>query len=200
MAITPKTKWTEKKVTRRKTTKKTVTKKNADEEKLKSISDEEKKKIADSLIKKNTAINKKTSTKEVKKNTAWRKFVMTDAVLQQLKLYFAVWFSDEKACYYAKISTSSFYAYQKEHPELLEEKMILKESITDQAKIVVWKSVKQWNVADAKWRLERKDPGNFSTRTNLVNATETAALERSEEDNEMYNRILLSNFSQWNEI
>lgn len=74
---------------------------------------------------------------EIKKHKS-----VTMEVLQKLRLYFSLGFSDEKACYYAKISTSTLYNYQKKFPDFLEEKTMLKESLTDQAKINIAKEIK----------------------------------------------------------
>lgn len=99
--------------------------------------------------------------KELPKEKEWKEMwapkKMTWTTIQTLKLCFSVGMTDEQACYFSKISTSSLYAYQKEHPDFLEEKEILKESIAMQARVNVWRSIKNWNVWDSwKW-LEKKD-------------------------------------------
>lgn len=91
------------------------------------------------------------------KNKWWRPEVITPAVVSKLKLCFSVWMTDEQACYFCWITKTPFYEYQKKNPKFKEEKEILKESITMQARVNVWKSIKNWNVTDS-WRwLEKKD-------------------------------------------
>lgn len=86
---------------------------------------------------------------------------VTDEVLQKLRLYFSLWFSDEKACFYANISTSTLYNYQKKFPCFLEEKKMLKETLTDQAQINIAREIKWWSTWDSwKW-LEKKLPTEF---------------------------------------
>ncbi len=99
--------------------------------------------------------------KEIEKNKKnpkwWRPTVMTPHKLDKLKLCFSVWMTDEQTCYFCQISTDVLYKYQRENPEFIKEKNILKESITMQARVNVWRSIKNWNVTDSwKW-LEKKD-------------------------------------------
>jgi len=92
------------------------------------------------------------------KNKWWRPTVMTERVIDKLKLCFSVGMTDEQACYFCKISTDVLYKYQRETPEFIKEKGILKESITMQSRVNIWRSIKSWSVWDSwKW-LEKKDP------------------------------------------
>jgi hypothetical protein len=59
---------------------------------------------------------------------------MTPRTIQKLKLCFAVGMTDLQACYFSEVSKSTLYEYQRENPDFLEEKEILKESITLQAR------------------------------------------------------------------
>jgi len=43
--------------------------------------------------------------------------------------------TDEQACYFSQISPSKLYQHQQENPEFLEEKEILKNSISLQARL-----------------------------------------------------------------
>lgn len=91
------------------------------------------------------------------KKKSWRPEVINNSTLQKLKLCFSVWMTDSQACYFCWIWERSLYYYQEKHPEFLQEKDVLKESITMQARVNVWRSIKNWNVVDSwKW-LEKKD-------------------------------------------
>lgn len=92
---------------------------------------------------------------------------VTTEVLQKLRLYFSLWFSDEKACYYANISTSTLYNYQKKYPCFLEEKNMMKETLTDEAKIVVAKSIKSWDLQSCWKYLEKKLPQEFGNKQKI---------------------------------
>ncbi len=87
----------------------------------------------------------------------WAPKKITPSTLQTLKLCFSVGMTDEEACYFSKISTSTLYNFQKENSDFLEEKNILKESVTLQARVNIWRSIKKWDVADSKWWLVRRD-------------------------------------------
>ena len=52
---------------------------------------------------------------------------MTPETIAKLEEVFAVGGSDREAIFYADISESLFYEYQKNHPEFMERKNILKE-------------------------------------------------------------------------
>lgn len=90
---------------------------------------------------------------------------MTDETLQKLKMAFANSFTDEEACIYADISTTSFYNYCKKHPEFVEKKQLLKKSPNLKAKQNIIKSMNEGNIKDSQWRLERKAKDEFSLRT-----------------------------------
>jgi hypothetical protein len=60
-------------------------------------------------------------------NDIGRPTVFTEIALQKLEQAFAIGCTDEEACLYADIATSSLYNYQKEHPDFLERKDILKQ-------------------------------------------------------------------------
>lgn len=119
-------------------------------------------------IKDNSLENKVKIVKELEKelpknneekDNKWpgRRTVMTQSAIDKLKLCFSVGMTDEQSCYFCQISTDALYKYQRENPEFIKEKEILKESITMQARVNVWRSIKTWNVWDSwKW-LEKKD-------------------------------------------
>lgn len=99
----------------------------------------------------------KEDEEKKKKWIMWRPIKMTQLIVQKLKLCFSVGLNVRQACYFSWISKSWFYEYVKNNPDLLDEISILRESITMQARVNIWKSIKSWNVFDSwKW-LEHKD-------------------------------------------
>lgn len=123
----------------------------------------------------------------------WRPPVMTSSVIDKLKLCFSVWMTDEQSCYFCQISTDVLYKYQREHPEFIKEKDILKESITMQARVNIWRSIKNWNVTDSWQWVKIKD----SSFTPKLQVNWNISSDMSEEDQEMYNKILKNNLSAW---
>lgn len=90
----------------------------------------------------------------------------TPEILLKLRHAFAIGCTDEEACAFAKVPTSTFYEYQRRHPEFLEEKEALKLEPVLKAKNTVVNSLD--DVKDAQWYLERKNKEEFS----LKNTTE----------------------------
>jgi len=99
---------------------------------------------------------KEIENEESEKND-WKFKKFTPKLLQNLKICFSVWMTDEQACYFCEISPSSFYEYQKVYPKFLEWKGVLKQSISLQSRINIWKAIRKWSVADSWKRLEKKD-------------------------------------------
>ena len=122
-------------------------------------------------------------------NSMWRPTIMTPMTIQKLKLCFAVGMTDLQACYFSEVSKSTLYEYQGENPDFLEEKEILKESITLQARLNIWWNIKKWDTNDSKWWLTMRDK-DFMNKLNLVWWNANAL---SEEDKELYNKILKNN-------
>lgn len=94
----------------------------------------------------------------------WRPTKISANTLQKLKVCFSVGMTDKQACYFCGIWESTLYDYQKENPEFSDEKDILKESISLQAKFNIWRTIKTeeskaygWTGNSWKW-LEKKDP------------------------------------------
>lgn len=119
----------------------------------------------------------------------WRPKVMTDLTLQKLKLCFAVGMTDEQACYFSQISPSKLYQHQKDYPDFLEEKEILKDSISLQARLNIWANIKAWDSADSKWWLTMRDK-DF---TNKLQLQWWNPLTLSKEDKVIYEKILQNN-------
>ena len=136
-------------------------------------------------------ISKDLPKKEEKddKNIMWRPKIMTDLTLQKLKLCFAVGMTDEQACYFSQISTSKLYQYQQENPDFLEEKGILKDSISLQARLNIWANIKAWDSADSKWWLMMRDK-DFMNKLQFHNWDKPIL---DEEDQQKYQQILKNN-------
>lgn len=97
-----------------------------------------------------------------------RPTIMTPEILVLLRQAFAIGCSDEEACAYAKIGTSTFYEYQKRHPEFQEEKEELKKQPILKAKNTIVQSLN--DPKNAQWYLERKKKDEFSIRNELTGA------------------------------
>jgi len=127
--------------------------------------------------------------KDEEKKWRWRPVVMTDVTLQKLKLCFAVGMTDEQACYFSQISPSKLYHHQQLNTDFLEEKEILKDSISLQARLNIWSNIKKWDTADSKWWLTMKDK-DFMNKLQLQ---WWSALMLSPEDKVIYEQILKNN-------
>jgi len=92
--------------------------------------------------------------------------VVTPEKITELKTAFAIGCTDEEACAFANIGTSSFYRHLEDKPELREEFDRLKVSPILKAKDTVVKALR--NAKDAQWYLERKAKHEFATRTDIT--------------------------------
>ena len=92
---------------------------------------------------------------------------MDENTLQKLDGAFADGASDKMACFLAGISDNTLYNYQKEHPEYIERKTKLKDSVKFQAKKVIREAVNKGDVETSKWYAERKMKDEFSLRTEI---------------------------------
>ena len=122
-----------------------------------NISLEEKQETVKELVK-ILKKSKKKKTIKIDPKKPWRPEKITDDILAKLKLCFSVWMNDEQSAYFCWISYDTLNRYQKKNPKFCDEKKVLKESITMQSRINVWKSVKAWNIEDSKWWLTKRDP------------------------------------------
>lgn len=161
--------------------------------KKEKIPQKTKEEIATDIISKIPNGEKEDDKKNTKK---WpgRPDKITYTTLQKLKVCFAVGMTDEFACYYCGISKSTLYNYQNENPEFMEEKDILKQSITLHSKFNIWKAIKEWSVSDSWKRLEKKDP-EFRDK---IQIDWNITTQMSQEDKEIYNKILQKNLKIWN--
>ena len=93
-----------------------------------------------------------------------RKTVMTPDVLQKLEDEFKKGHSDEEACLIAGIAISSLYNYQREHPDFVEKKHILKTHPSSLAREIIYDKLVHGDSDMAKWYAERKMKDEFSTK------------------------------------
>ena len=95
-----------------------------------------------------------------------RPTVMTDDVVNKLEQAFAMGCTDIESCLFANISKQTLYNYQALHPEFIDRKEELKDSLKLHAKSNLSRSIKiDEDVDNSKWYLERKSKSEFSTRT-----------------------------------
>jgi len=104
-----------------------------------------------------------------KKKRAGRKLFdgkNAEVVLQKLEQVFGIDGTDEEACFFADISPSALYEYQKRHPKFLERKQALKHGPVLKAR----KAVIDGLTGDAEFSLkylERKLPDEFGIRQKI---------------------------------
>lgn len=92
---------------------------------------------------------------------------MTPEILERLRQAFAIGATDEEACAYAKIGTSTLYDYQNANPEFSEEKDQLKKNPILKARQELVKGLEGNPELSLKY-LERKLKSEFSTRNELT--------------------------------
>lgn len=111
-----------------------------------------------------------------------RPTVMTPEIIAKLEEAFMNAFTDEEACLYADIGTSTLYNYGEKHPEFLERKEQLKKKPNIKAKLNILKSLNEGDVKDSQWWLERKSKNEFSTKSESVH--------KGDKDNPLVTRIV----------
>ena len=95
---------------------------------------------------------------------AGRPTVMTTEIIHKLEEAFSLGCSDLEACFYADISATALYEYQRAHPDFAQRKAILKEKTIFKARAIVEKALSEGDKDMAKWFLERKKKDEFSTK------------------------------------
>ena len=83
----------------------------------------------------------------MKKNFVGRPPIINDEVMKKLEQCFSLGSSDLEACIFADISPATLYNYQKEHPEFLERKQLLKEKPILKARNTIVKSLDDPKIA-----------------------------------------------------
>lgn len=99
------------------------------------------------------------------KSGAGRPTVMTTDIINKLEEAFALGCSDLEACFYANISATALYDYQRANPEFTQRKAILKEKTIFKARAIIEKAIDEGDKDMAKWFLERKKKDEFSTKS-----------------------------------
>jgi len=133
--------------------------------------------------------NKKKNDEKNDENKRGRPKKMTEDTIQKIKLCFAVGMTDREACYFCWIRESTLYAFQNENQDFLDEKDILKDTVSLQSRINIWKAIRKWSVADSWKRLEKKD----SSFIPKMKFEWWLPVKMSEEDKSMYDKILKNN-------
>ena len=96
-----------------------------------------------------------------------RPTVITAEIIRTLEQAFILGLPDEQACLFAGISPSAFYAHQREVPEFKKRKELLKQSLEMKSRILIASDIDNKDSDIAKWYLERKAKGEFSTKTEI---------------------------------
>lgn len=113
-----------------------------------------------------------------------RPSIIDEIVLQKLEYAFTMDSTDEEACTFADISPATLYNYQKEHPEFLERKKMLKLWPVLKARQTVVKALD--TPIHAEWYLQRKRKNEFSERSEhigIVGVFSMSDLRRKMKDN-----------------
>lgn len=96
-----------------------------------------------------------------------RPSVMTDSVVRKLEKAFACDMTDEEASIYAGISRSTLSKHQKECPEFMDRKTLLKHALSMKAKMVIAQRIHEGDEKIAQWWLERRRREEFSLKHEL---------------------------------
>lgn len=100
-------------------------------------------------------MTKRKDPKDYKKRG--RPTVMTPEAILKLEQAFANGANDQQAVFYAGIAPATFYNWCEKNPDFLERKKALKENLKFIAKNVVAQALRDGNIQEAKWFLERLD-------------------------------------------
>lgn len=101
-----------------------------------------------------------------------RPTVMDDLTLHKLEEAFLNDATDEQACFVANICPATLYNYQKEHPEFLERKQLLKGDLKYKAKLKIKEAIlNEDKPLTSQWYLERKDK-DFKPKQDLTSNDE----------------------------
>lgn len=118
-----------------------------------------------------------------------RETVVTPSVLERLYAAFRVGATDEEACDYAQISTTTLYEYQKKHPEYAEQKAGWKREPILKAKTKVVGDI-ETNVSIAQWYLERKAKKEFGKEGGQESPNVSLGAPQNEKEAELLELVL----------
>lgn len=96
-----------------------------------------------------------------------RPTVMTETTLQKLEYAFSLGCPDKEACLYAGISPQTLYNYQTEHPEFVERKEQLKDTIIMLARKTVMEKIED-SYNNSMDYLKRKRRDEFGDNVDLT--------------------------------
>ncbi|KKU88275.1 MAG: hypothetical protein UY18_C0017G0009 [Microgenomates group bacterium GW2011_GWF2_47_9] len=110
-------------------------------------------------------------------------------VVAKLKEAFTIGSNVKRACANAEISIDSYYRYLKEYPELRNVFENLREKPVLKAEAIVAEKLNDKDIDTAKWLLERRAKGEYSTRQEIapINPDED---DLSEEEKEQLRKIV----------
>ena len=97
-----------------------------------------------------------------------RPTVITPEIIDRLEEAFSNGATDLEACFFAKIGKTTLYEYCKDNQDFSERKEALKEMVKYQARKNVIDKIRDGDIAQSNWYLERKAKSEFSTRTELT--------------------------------
>lgn len=89
-------------------------------------------------------------------------------ILHKLEDAFLMGFTNIQACHWANISQETFYSVVKQHPEYSERFETLRNSPKLKAIKNITDSIKEGDVDNSKWYLERKAKEEFAPRTEVT--------------------------------
>lgn len=101
------------------------------------------------------------------KNKVGRPTIMTDEVIQKLKLGFMKGLNDAECCDFAEIGTSTLYNYCNQNPEFMEKKEIWKHRPSTKAKMNIVEAIENGDEELSKWWLERRNKAEFSPKVEI---------------------------------
>jgi hypothetical protein len=93
-----------------------------------------------------------------KKHPGGRPTKITPECIQKLEDAYLIGATNLEASIYAGISESLLYEFKKENPKFVERIKALRDDTTFCAKLNLRNSIKDGNLYDSKWHLERRDP------------------------------------------
>lgn len=103
--------------------------------------------------------------KDLQTNPEGRPTIITEEVVRKLESILQLGVSDGKACQYAKIGRTAFYARLKEDEKFANRIQSAKDLVSIAAGQVVTNDIiKNKDVATAKWWLERKESDEFGDK------------------------------------
>lgn len=89
-------------------------------------------------------------------------------VVAKLQFAFSVDATVKEACYYADISTDSYYRYCNKYPEFRNKIELIKTKTNLLARVVIHNALASGDVRTAKWYLERRSPEEYSPNVSAM--------------------------------